>query len=137
MSHTPKDHLDIHKALSEELRHTSTVVWQFAIAIVTLQGGAVGLSGQRGFDSALGKCVLAAGFLLSVCFSLMLLRQAQERKGFVSRIHAVEAELRKEYPTFFTTIDSSPRWFTSIVLAMILFVESATGFVLFLIFLFQ
>jgi hypothetical protein len=130
-----KEYFELHKLLSEEMRHTATVVWQFSIAIVTLQGGAVGLAGQRGFDTTIGRVVLATGFLLSVCFSLMLLRQAQERAKFRDRIHAVEVELSKEFPTFFTRIGSWPGWFTSIVLAMILLVESATGLLLFVLYL--
>lgn len=80
--------LEIHKTTSEELRHTATTIWQFSIAIVTLQGGAVALSGNKDFNSDLGKWVLAVGFLLSVCFSVMLVRQARERSGFVKRIYA-------------------------------------------------
>ena len=61
--------LEIHKLHSEELRYTSTEIWQFSIAIVTLHGGAVALSAQSGFQTVIGRCALAAGFLLSVCFS--------------------------------------------------------------------
>ena len=127
------DRLEIYKLLSEELRHTATVVWQFAIAIVTLQGGAVALSAQNGFQSVLGKCVIATAFFLSACFSLMLLRQAYERRGHRDRIHAVEAELRKTYPEFAIEL---PRrhfsWFTSVTLAWILVVESLLVLLLFL-----
>ncbi len=137
MSDKSKDYLEIHRLHSEELRHTATVIWQFAIAIVTLQGGAVALSAQSGFQTALGRCVLIAGFLLSVCFSLMLIRQSRERRGFVARIHAVEKELRKEYPAFFDEIPSSFRWFSSVVLAWILLVESGVGFILFLYYVFS
>ena len=31
---TTEQHLELHKLMSEELRHTSTVIWQFSIAIV-------------------------------------------------------------------------------------------------------
>lgn len=132
---TTKDLLEIHKMLSDELRHTATVVWQFSIAIVTLQGGAVALTAQSGFQVTLGKWVLAAAFFLSVCFSMMLVRQARERSGFVTRIHAVETELRKAYPQFFIEIPRSFPWFTSVCLARILLVESAIGFALFLYYL--
>jgi hypothetical protein len=130
-----KDHLEIHKMISEELRHTATVIWQFSIAIVTLQGGAVALSAQSGFQATLGKCVLAAGFFLSVCFSIMLMRQAGERSWFVKRIHAVEKELRKIYPDIFVEIPRSCSWFTSMLLARIVLTESGIGFVLFLYYL--
>ena len=50
---TREQYLEVHKLISEELRHTSTVIWQFAIAIITLQGGAVGLSVQKGFEGIL------------------------------------------------------------------------------------
>jgi len=130
---TTESYLELHKLISEELRHTSTVIWQFSIAIVTLQGGAVGLSAQSGFQGTIGKWVLAAGFFLSVCFSIMLIRQASERKGFVERMRAVEAELHKVY-SFFAPVPTSFRWFTSVLLARILLVESVIGFGLFLLY---
>jgi hypothetical protein len=122
--------------MSEELRHTSTVIWQFSIAIVTLQGGVVALSAQSGFQGIIGKCVLATGFLLSVCFSIMLIRQSTERKGFKERMRAVEAELFKVY-SFFYPIPTSFPWFTSVRLARILLVESVVGFGLFLLYVFE
>ena len=131
MSESQKDCLEIHRLHSEVLRHTATVVWQFSIAIVTLQGGAVALSAKSGFQTTLGRCVLVTGFLLSVCFSVMLHRQATERGGFVKRIHAVEVELRKKYPTFFEEIPKSFEWFRSVDLARILLIESGIGFILF------
>jgi hypothetical protein len=126
------DLLEIHKIISQELRHTATVIWQFSIAIVTLQGGAVGLSAQRGFQTTLGKSILGVGFVLAICFSLMLIRQATERRYFRDRIHAVEAELRKIYPQFFTPIEPVLPWFTSVRFAWLLFIESVIGFVFFL-----
>ena len=137
MNESTRDYLEIHKLHSEELRHTATVIWQFSIAIVTLQGGAVALSAQSGFQTAFGRCVLVTAFLLSVCFSVMLLRQARERRGFVSRIHAVEKELRNDYPKFFEEIPSSFRWFSSVILAWILLIESSAGFILFLSYVFS
>jgi len=131
-SDTTAGRLEIHKLLSEELRHTATVVWQFAVAIVTLQGGAVALSAQSGFQGLLGNCVIATAFFLSACFSLMLLRQAYERRGFRDRIHAVEAELLKSYPEFAIQIPRKHQWFTSVTLAWILVVESLLVFSLFL-----
>lgn len=89
------------------------------------------MTAQDGFDVTLGRCTLATAFLLSVCFSIMLLRQAQERRDFARRIRAVEAELRKEFPTIFFEISSWPKQFTSIVLAGILLAESFAGVVLF------
>ncbi len=136
MNETTKEYLEIHKLVSEELRHTATVIWQFSIAIVTLQGGAVGLSAQSGFQNTGGKWVLIFGFFLSVCFSLMLLRQALERHYFRKRVNAVEEELRKVYPMFFKKVPRFPfGWYSSVVLAVILLAESGTAFVLFLIYL--
>jgi hypothetical protein len=133
---TTEHHLELHKLMSGELRYTSTAIWQFSIAIVTLQGGAVGLSAQSGFESVLGKCVLATGFFLSVCFSIMLVRQAVERKGFVRRMGAVEEELRKIYPPgVFACLPKTFSWFTSVVLAWILLGESVIGFALFISYL--
>ena len=133
--------LEVHNIISQELRHTATVIWQFSIAIVTLQGSAVGLSfAQHGFQTILGKSVLGFGFFLAICFSVMLIRQATERRGFVDRIHAVEAELRKTYPLFFAQIDSDPGfgwfklgWFKSTKLAWLLLIESVIGFLFFLV----
>lgn len=129
--------LEVHKIISQELRHTATVIWQFSIAIVTLQGGAVGLSAQQGFQTILGKSVLGFGFFLAICFSVMLIRQATERRGFVDRIHAVEAELRKTYPLFFAQIHSPGffgfGWFKSTVLAWLLLIESIIGFLFFFV----
>lgn len=127
-----KDRLEIHKLLSEELRHTATVIWQFSIAIVTLQGGAVALSTKTGFETVLGKCVIETGFFLSVCFSVMLLRQAYERGGFIRRICAVEEDLSKVYPEFRIEIPKKLGSFTSVTLAWILLLESVFAFLLFL-----
>jgi hypothetical protein len=126
------DLLEVHKIISQELRHTATVIWRFSIAIVTLQGGALGLSAMHGFQTILGEFVLGFSFFLSICFSVMLIRQATERRGFVDRIHAVEAELRKTYPLFFARIDSRFfHWFKSTKLAWLLLIESVIGFVFF------
>ena len=95
------------------------------------------MSSQSGFQATLGKCLLATGFLLSLGFSLMLLRQAHERHGFVVRIHAVEEKLHEGSNTeFFAPIPRAFPWFTSVVLAWILLVESVAGFFLFLFHLF-
>ena len=120
--------LDIHRLMSEEMRHTSTVIWQFSIAVVTLQGGAVGLSGQQTSNSVSGQSILAVGFALSLIFSLFLVRQARERQGFKNRIQAVETELRKTFPAFYNEIPTSLPWLKSGVFAWILTLESAVGF---------
>jgi len=125
------DLLEVHKIISQELRHTATVIWRFSIAIVTLQGGALGLSAMHGFQTILGEFVLGFSFFLSICFSVMLIRQATERRGFRDRIDAVEAELRKTYPLFFAQIHSPFRGFSSIVLAWLLLIESVIGFLFF------
>ena len=132
---TPKDLLEIHKMVADELRHSATVIWQFSIAIVTLQGGAVALTSQSGFPVTRGKWILAAAFFLSGCFSIMLVRQARERSGFVTRILAVETELRRVYPLFFAEIPRSFSWFTSMWFARTLLVESAIGSALFVYYL--
>ena len=131
MSPQSEDYFEIHQLLSQELRHTATTVWQFSIAIVTLQGTAVGLSAQKGFESGLGRSVLLVGFALAFCFSIMLYRQAKDRSGFVERIKQVEEELRADYPRIFFKIESPPRWFRSEVLAWILFCESGGGLIWF------
>jgi hypothetical protein len=51
--------LEIHKMVSEELRHTSNVVWRFSVAIATLQGAALALSGQKDAHEVLGASLLA------------------------------------------------------------------------------
>ena len=122
--------LEIHKILAEEMRHTATVVWQFSIAILVLHGGAIVASGTEGFEGFLGKFVIVAGFLVSVFFSVMLLRQAHGRTGFRNRIWAVEEELRKVEPSAFQRIDRTAKWCSSVVLAWVLIVESLPGLVI-------
>lgn len=131
MSHSPQDCLEIHSALAEELRHSDGIVWQFALAIIALEEGSVVLSSQTGFQNSVGKGALAAGFLLSVCLSFVLVRHAYDRRGFVTRIQAVEEKLRKEFPKFFVRAAGSPQWLASMVLAWFLLVESGTAFVFF------
>jgi hypothetical protein len=141
-----KDLLEIHKTLGEEMRHTATVMWQFSVAILTLQGGAIALSGTDNFQSVLGKVVIVAAFVLSVAFSVMLLRQAFERSCFAKRIRNAEKELQTELqkittspnlPSLFVEITSPAliSWFTSIWLAAILVVESLLGLAVFVAYL--
>jgi hypothetical protein len=135
---TREQYLEVHKLISEELRHTSTVIWQFAIAIITLQGGAVGLSIQKGFEGILGTYVLIVAFFLSLCFSVLLLRQAYERRDFSARIRAIEVCLRQDYPGIFAPVDSGPLyWFKSVYLGWIIFAESILGFLGFVISVFR
>jgi hypothetical protein len=135
MAHDVKTYLEIHKTLSDELRHTANVVWQFSIAIIGIQGGAIAFSKDHGFRTPMGATVLITAFVLSFCFCLMLHRQATERTGFRDRIHAVEAELRKNYPSFFAPIPTSVGWFKSTLLAYILGLEAIIGLLLFILFL--
>lgn len=118
--------LDIQRRTSEELRHTANIVWQFSIAILTLQAGAIGLATQERQTWPTANSILFAGFFLSLLFSMMLVRQCYERKEFVSRIKAVEAILRESHlSSFFSKIQEGPfHWFKSHHLGWILFVES-------------
>ena len=121
--------LELHKIASQELRHTSTVIWQFSIAIMTLQGAALTLSGGEGADPIQAKIVLAGGFLFSCLFSIMLLRQATERRGYVIRMKAVESKLRMQIQRrFFLNLPTTCSWFKSHVLAWLLLIESTVGF---------
>jgi hypothetical protein len=131
MSNLTDSRLEIHRLLSEEMRHTATVIWQFSIAIVTLQGSVVALTAQSGFQTVFGRFVLGTGLFLSLCFSLMLLRQATERSGFRDRIRAVEDELGGVYPKYFSPIPTTAPGFTSIKLAWLLLVASGVGLLLF------
>jgi hypothetical protein len=131
MSHTPQDCLEIHASLAEEIRHSDGLVWQFALAIIAIEDGAVILSAQSGFESLVGKAALTAGVLLSVCLSFVLLRHAYDRRCFVTRMVAVEDELRTEYPKFFVKRGGTPQWLASMILAWVLLVESTVCFVLF------
>jgi hypothetical protein len=129
--------LEIHKTLSEEMRHTATTVWQFAVAIVTLQGGAIVAGGTENFkDSLLGKLVIVIAFFVSLWFSFMLYRQAHDRRGFRDRIWAVEKELRKSEPEAFKEIKPVAAWCSSVLLGKILIGEAGIGFVLSLAYLF-
>jgi hypothetical protein len=134
------DLLKLHDSNAEALRHSSDVIWRFAIAIVTLQGAALGLFAQAGLKQSIGKWVLVGGFMLAVFFSMMLIRQAKERSGFVDRIEAIETELRKTHPhkKFFKEIPKGVfGWFKSWMLAWLLFLESAVGFLLSLLYAFS
>jgi hypothetical protein len=131
--------LEIHATLSEEMRHTGTVVWQFVVAIVTLQGGAIVASGTEGFkDRPLGKLVIVTAFFVSLWFSFMLYRQAHDRRAFRDRILAVEEELRKAEPNalWFKEIKRVWAWCSSVLLAWILIGESGLGFLLSVAYLF-
>ena len=129
--------LEMHKTLSEEMRHTATVVWQFAVAIVTLQGGAIVAGGTEGFkDSPLGKLVIVTAFFVSLWFSFMLYRQAHDRRGFRNRIWAVEGELRKSEPEALKKNERVWAWCSSVLLAWILIGESGLGFLLSVAYLF-
>jgi RsiW-degrading membrane proteinase PrsW (M82 family) len=72
MGDNSSDLLQLHDSNAEALRHSSDVIWRFAIAIVTLQGAALGLFAQAGLHQSIGKWVLVGGFLLAVFFSMML-----------------------------------------------------------------
>jgi hypothetical protein len=121
------------------MRHTATIVWQFAVAMLTLQGVAIALSGTEKLHSNVGNVVIGGAFFVSFCFSVMFLRQAFERKAFSRRIKKVEAELRKIVaPPKPIRRDRQPKlikWFTSSWLAGISIAESVTGLVVFLAYL--
>lgn len=102
-----------------------------AIAIAAAEEGVVALSDHAGFQNLVGKGALAAGFLLSVFLSFVLIRHVRDRRVFVCRIRIVEEELRREYPKVFAATSGSPQWFAAMLLAWFLFAESAVGFVLF------
>ena len=119
--------LEIHKTVSEELRHTSNVVWRFSVAIATLQGAALALSGQKDAHEVLGALALLIGFLLSFLFSLMLVRQGRERKGFADRMKVVEKQLREFNEEIFQPIESTLHSYTSVVMARWLAGESFVG----------
>jgi len=71
--------LEVHKTLSEELRHTSNVVWRFGVAIATLQLAPFAFIGRKDFEASYAGLWLCIAFGLSFFFSLMLFRQATER----------------------------------------------------------
>jgi hypothetical protein len=127
VSDTPQ-YLELHSSLAEELRHSDGFIWQLAIAIIAIEEGTVALSPAGGFQSFVGKGALAAGSLLAVCLSFMLLRHAGDRRSVVRRMRTVEDELRKEYPKVFTETAGSPQWFAAMLLAWILLGESVVGF---------
>ena len=119
--------LEIHKMVSEELRHTSNVVWRFSVAIATLQCAALALSVQKDAHEVLGALALLIGFLLSFLFSLMLVRQGRERKGFADRMKVVEKQLREFNEEIFQPIESTLHCYTSVVMARWLAGESFVG----------
>lgn len=131
MSDTSEDHFEIHASLAEELRHSDNMVWQFGLAIVALEEGSIVLTGQSTFQNLLGKSTLVAGFLLSVCLSFVLVRQAYDRRDFVIRIKALEDELRQTHPKFFPQTVRTRQWAASMFLAWVLLIESSAGFIFF------
>ena len=48
--------LEVHKTLSEELRHTSNVVWRFGVAIATLQLAPFAFIGRKDFVQVTPGC---------------------------------------------------------------------------------
>lgn len=121
--------LEVHKTLSEGLRHTSDIIWRFAIAIATLQLAPFAFIGRRDFEANYAGLWLCIAFFLSFFFSLMLFRQATERRGFVARMRLVEQELEKFHEGMFQPIESELESFKSVVIARFLAGESFVGFV--------
>jgi hypothetical protein len=80
VNESASDLFELHKLTTAELRHTATIIWQFAIAIITLQGGAVGLGAHIGLTTAVGRSVLLIGLILSCLFSAMLVCKNEHRK---------------------------------------------------------
>jgi len=124
-------YLEIHAALSEDIRNSNEVVWQLAIAIAAAEEGVVALSDHSGFHSSAGKIALSAGFFLSVGLSYVLLRHVCDRRATVRRLHAVEAELSRELRQVFQPVKSSPQWRAQMLLAWFLLLETSLGFLLF------
>ena len=77
--------LEFTKRRPKRCDNTATIVWQFAVGILTLQGGANALSGTEKLHGTVRNVVIGGPFFVSFCFSVMLLRQAFERKGFSRR----------------------------------------------------
>ena len=123
-----KELLEVHKTVVEELRHTSNVIWRFAVAIATLQGAAFALAGRKDGNEVVGASALLIGFFFSFLFSLMLVLQATESRGFVARLRRFEEELDKLHEGMFQPIKSTLESFTSVVLARFLALESFLGF---------
>jgi len=127
---TDSPYLEIHAALSEEIRHSDGLVWQLAIAIAAAEEGVVALSDHTAFQSTMGKGALAAGFFLSVCLSFVLLGHAYHRRIVVRRVQAVEERLSEADPKVFEPRATAPQWRASMLLAWFLLTESTVGFAL-------
>jgi hypothetical protein len=93
-----------------------------------ITGAAFALAGRKDGNEVVGASALLIGFFFSFLFSLMLVRQATERRGFVARLRRFEEELDKLHEGMFQPIKSTLESFTSVVLARFLALESFLGF---------
>jgi small-conductance mechanosensitive channel len=105
-------------------------VWQFSLAILTLQTAALGVVDKAKFEAGTGRFVLGAAFFLAACLSAMLIRQGLERGAFARRIQNIEADL--PVPSSYVAPVSRRwwhfYWFKSWHLGVLLLVESLGGF---------
>lgn len=135
------DYFEFTKGLAQDMRHTANVVWRLSIAIVTLQGSAITgcvliLNAQRVPQPILGWSILIAGFFVSVLFSLMLVRQAEERVGLALNNEAAQKKLRVNYADVFKETKHIVPAINSIHFAWCIVAETVVGLlvVLFLVF---
>ena len=97
-----KNMIDLYKITSEECRHTADIIWRFSIAILTLEGTAVGAVVAH--PSYYTAAILGFGGLVGRNLSRMLLRQADIRSAYLKRLHATESQLHPAYPSCFAKI---------------------------------
>lgn len=105
-SDAAKNLIDLYKVCSEEVRHSATTFWQYAMAILGFQAAAIGLAVTRTSIQSLLAVMLSA--LVSVGLSAMLIRQAHDRSLFLSRLRLVEDQLRVFYPTTIYSFEKGP-----------------------------
>ncbi|HZM06635.1 MAG TPA: hypothetical protein VFC44_26850 [Candidatus Saccharimonadales bacterium] len=127
---------EANRYVSDSLRHSATIIWQYSISIPTLQGGALLLfANTKGkINPVVGWFILAVVFSVSIALSMMMFRLSTERKQTLGRSAWLEKKLTgifPENPQFFEPPTHGPeclnlldtRW-----LAGLLVVESIVGF---------
>jgi hypothetical protein len=110
-----KNLLDLYKVQSEEMRHSASIIWQYQIAILTFQSLALGLAFK---ESGLGpKLALMIASFISIGLSVMLIRQAHDRRSIRKRIVETEVLLRPIFGECFKEFEGPFKDFTSVDLS--------------------
>jgi hypothetical protein len=107
--------IDLYKVQSEEMRHSASIIWQYQLAILTFQSLAVGLAFK---EPGLGsKVALMVASFISIGLSVMLIRQAHDRRSIRARIVETEKLLKPTFGESFKEFEGPFKDFTSVDLS--------------------